>query len=212
MEREKFGTRLGFILVSAGCAIGLGNVWRFPYITGEYGGAAFVLHVPGVPGHLRACRSWSWSSPSAAPASAPSRVAFDVLAAGGHEVALRSSGWRLHRLLCCSMMFYTTVGGWMLAFVAKMRLGRCSMASGCSVCRRQTFSTAMLADPVQLAVYMLDHRGRGRGRSSAQPGRAEGRRARHEGHDDGHAVRGARCPVRARGHAAGRGRGPRVST
>ena len=43
MEREKFGSRLGFILVSAGCAIGLGNVWRFPYITGEYGGAAFVL-------------------------------------------------------------------------------------------------------------------------------------------------------------------------
>ena len=43
MEREKFGTRLGFILVSAGCAIGLGNVWRFPDITGEYGGAAFVI-------------------------------------------------------------------------------------------------------------------------------------------------------------------------
>lgn len=43
MEREKFGSRLGFILISAGCAIGLGNVWRFPYITGKYGGAAFVL-------------------------------------------------------------------------------------------------------------------------------------------------------------------------
>ena len=42
-ERERFGSRLGFILISAGCAIGLGNVWRFPYITGEYGGAAFVL-------------------------------------------------------------------------------------------------------------------------------------------------------------------------
>ena len=43
MEREKFSSRLGFILISAGCAIGLGNVWRFPYIAGEYGGAAFVL-------------------------------------------------------------------------------------------------------------------------------------------------------------------------
>lgn len=43
MKREKFGSRLGFILISAGCAIGLGNVWRFPYITGKYGGAAFVL-------------------------------------------------------------------------------------------------------------------------------------------------------------------------
>ena len=42
-EREKFGTRLGFILVSAGCAVGLGNVWKFPYMTGQYGGAAFIL-------------------------------------------------------------------------------------------------------------------------------------------------------------------------
>ena len=42
-EREKFSSRLGFILISAGCAIGLGNVWRFPYVTGQYGGAAFVL-------------------------------------------------------------------------------------------------------------------------------------------------------------------------
>ena len=43
MERERFSSRIGFILISAGCAIGLGNVWRFPYITGKYGGAAFVL-------------------------------------------------------------------------------------------------------------------------------------------------------------------------
>ena len=42
-EREKFGTRLGFILVSAGCAVGLGNVWKFPYICGENGGAAFII-------------------------------------------------------------------------------------------------------------------------------------------------------------------------
>ena len=42
-NREKFSSRLGFILISAGCAVGLGNVWRFPYITGLYGGAAFVI-------------------------------------------------------------------------------------------------------------------------------------------------------------------------
>ena len=42
-KRERFSSRLGFLLISAGCAIGLGNVWKFPYITGEYGGAAFVL-------------------------------------------------------------------------------------------------------------------------------------------------------------------------
>ena len=43
MERERLGSRLGFILLSAGCAIGIGNVWKFPYITGQYGGAIFVL-------------------------------------------------------------------------------------------------------------------------------------------------------------------------
>jgi NSS family neurotransmitter:Na+ symporter len=43
MEREKFGSRIGFILISAGCAIGLGNVWRFPYIVAKYGGALFIL-------------------------------------------------------------------------------------------------------------------------------------------------------------------------
>ena len=42
-NREKFGSRLGFILVSAGCAVGLGNVWKFPYMCGQYGGAAFIL-------------------------------------------------------------------------------------------------------------------------------------------------------------------------
>ena len=42
-ERETFASRLGFVLISAGCAIGLGNVWRFPYIVGQYGGAAFVV-------------------------------------------------------------------------------------------------------------------------------------------------------------------------
>ena len=43
MQRESFGSRLGFILVSAGCAIGIGNVWRFPYVAGAYGGGFFVL-------------------------------------------------------------------------------------------------------------------------------------------------------------------------
>ena len=43
MQRESFRSRLGFLLVSAGCAIGIGNVWRFPYVTGKYGGGLFVL-------------------------------------------------------------------------------------------------------------------------------------------------------------------------
>ena len=55
-EKERFSSRLGFILISAGCAIGLGNVWRFPYITGQYGGAAFVL--------IYLCFWSSWGFPS----------------------------------------------------------------------------------------------------------------------------------------------------
>lgn len=47
MQREKFSSRLGFLLISAGCAIGLGNVWRFPYVTGEYGGAALFVFPAG---------------------------------------------------------------------------------------------------------------------------------------------------------------------
>ena len=43
MSREKLGSRLGFILLSAGCAIGIGNVWKFPYVVGENGGGIFVL-------------------------------------------------------------------------------------------------------------------------------------------------------------------------
>ena len=43
MQREQFKSRLGFLLIAAGCAVGIGNVWRFPYITGQYGGALFVL-------------------------------------------------------------------------------------------------------------------------------------------------------------------------
>lgn len=58
MERENFSSRLGFILISAGCAIGLGNVWRFPFITGMYGGASFVLIYLFFCLFL-ACLSWS---------------------------------------------------------------------------------------------------------------------------------------------------------
>ena len=65
-ERETFGSRLGFLLISAGCAIGLGNVWRFPYIVGQYGGAAFVLIylffllVMGLPIMVMEFALWIW--------------------------------------------------------------------------------------------------------------------------------------------------------
>lgn len=67
MKRENFGSRLGFLLVSAGCAIGIGNVWKFPYVTGENGGGVFVLFyllfliIMGVP---VLTMSWPWDGPA----------------------------------------------------------------------------------------------------------------------------------------------------
>ena len=87
MQREKFSSRLGFILISAGCAIGLGNVWRFPYIVGKYGGAAFVLIyllfllILGLP-----IMVMEFSVGRASQASAA--LSFDRAGAQGHQVAL----------------------------------------------------------------------------------------------------------------------------
>ena len=120
MQREKFSSRLGFILISAGCAIGLGNVWRFPYIVGKYGGAAFVLLyllflvIMGLPIMVMEFSVGRASQKSAA-------LSFNVLEPKGTK-------WHWYRYGAMAgnyllMMFYTTVGGWMLAYMCKMFLG-----------------------------------------------------------------------------------------
>lgn len=120
MEREKFSSRLGFILISAGCAIGLGNVWRFPYIVGAYGGAAFVLVyilfllALGLPIVVMEFAVGRASRKSAA-------LSFDVLEPEG-------SKWHLAKIIAIAgnyilMMFYTTVAGWMLLYFFKMVKG-----------------------------------------------------------------------------------------
>ena len=117
--REKFGSRLGFLLISAGCAIGLGNVWRFPYITGEYGGAAFVLLyllflvILGLPVMVMEFAVGRASQRSSA-------LAFDKL-----QPNKRWHWFSWWGFIGCMvlMMFYTTVGGWMLSFVVKMATG-----------------------------------------------------------------------------------------
>ena len=119
-KREKFSSRLGFILISAGCAVGLGNVWRFPYITGKYVGAAFVLIylvflvILGLPIMVMEFSVGRASQKSAA-------RSFHVLEPKG-------SKWHFMAILAIAgnyllMMFYTTVGGWMLAYVIKMIRG-----------------------------------------------------------------------------------------
>lgn len=118
--RDRFSSRLGFILISAGCAIGLGNVWRFPYITGKYGGAAFVviyllfLLVLGLPVMVMEYAVGRASQKSAT-------LSFDVLEPKGTK-------WHLMKYSCLAgnyllMMFYTTVCGWMLLYFVKMLLG-----------------------------------------------------------------------------------------
>lgn len=120
MERESFSSRLGFILISAGCAIGLGNVWRFPFITGLYGGASFVLIylcfllLLGLPIMVAEFAVGRASVRSAA-------KSFDVLEPAGTKWHLYKYGAIAGNVLL--MMFYTTVSGWMLYYFYKMAVG-----------------------------------------------------------------------------------------
>lgn len=119
-EREGFASRLGFLLISAGCAIGLGNVWRFPYITGKYGGAAFVLIylvfliIMGLP-----IMAMEFSVGRASQKSIA--LSFNVLEPKGSKWHIYSwFGIAGNYLL---MMFYTTIGGWLLYYCVKMARG-----------------------------------------------------------------------------------------
>lgn len=112
-KREKLGSRLGFILISAGCAIGIGNVWRFPYITAKNGGGFFVLLyllflvIMGIP---VMCMEFSMGRRAQA---SPVRIY--------HSIKPEDKKWRVHgyaSLVGCTllMMFYTSVSGWMLQY------------------------------------------------------------------------------------------------
>lgn len=126
MKREKFGSRLGFILVSAGCAIGLGNVWKFPYICGAYGGAAFILIylifllILGIPVMVCEFAVGRGSRKSVA-------VSFD-------ELEPKGTSWHLLKYIgifgCyLLMMFYTMVGGWMMYYCFRSLRGDFTGAS-----------------------------------------------------------------------------------
>ncbi|MBR2216695.1 MAG: sodium-dependent transporter [Selenomonadaceae bacterium] len=149
MKRDNFSTRLGFILVSAGCAIGLGNVWRFPYIAGEYGGAVFVfiyllfLAILGLPIMTAEFAVGRGSQRSPA-------MNFDALEPRGTK-------WHWHKYTSIAgnlilMMFYTTVSGWMLYYLYKMALGDLVGLDADGV--GKTFG-ALLQDPVTLAGNMM---------------------------------------------------------
>lgn len=119
-ERETFGSRLGFLLISAGCAIGLGNVWRFPYIVGQYGGAAFVLVylffliIMGLPIMVMEF--------------SVGRASRKSVVCSFQELEPRGSKWHVYGWFglignYLLMMFYTTVAGWLIAYFIRMAKG-----------------------------------------------------------------------------------------
>ncbi len=148
-EREKFGSRLGFILVSAGCAVGLGNVWKFPYMAGQFGGAAFILIyliflvILGLP--IMVCE-------------------FSVGRASQKSVAssfrvLEPAGSRFHNFGYFGMvgnyvlmMFYTMVAGWMMYYCYRMLSGEFVGASPDEVANG--FNN-MLVNPATMTLWMV---------------------------------------------------------
>ena len=146
--REHFASRLGFILISAGCAIGLGNVWRFPYIAGEYGGAAFILLyliflvILGLPVMIMEFAIGRASQRSCA-------RAFERLQPSGKW---NWFSWWSYIGCMILMMFYTVVCGWMLAYMAKMATGE---FVGQSVEGVAGVFSAMLGSPTEMLGWML---------------------------------------------------------
>ena len=149
MERENFRSRLGFILVSAGCAIGIGNVWRFPFITGQYGGGIFVLFyllflvIMGIPVMTMELAVGRGSRGSAV-------TAFHVLEKPGAK-------WHIHGWACLIgcvvlMMYYTTVSGWMFGYFFKFLTG--TFRAGMSPDDVGAVFGNLLASPGQMGLWM----------------------------------------------------------
>ena len=148
MEREKLGSRLGFILLSAGCAIGIGNVWKFPYMVGQYGGGIFVLLylfflvVLGVP-----VMTIEFSLGRASQKS-PVRLY--------QQLEPKGSRWHIHGYVAMIgnyllMMFYTTVCGWMIHYFVSTASGKFSGLSSEEV--SQAFGS-ICADPASMVGFM----------------------------------------------------------
>lgn len=148
MKREHFGSRLGFILVSAGCAIGLGNVWKFPYMCGKYGGAAFILIylafllIMGLPIIICEFAVGRGSKKSVA-------KSFSVLSSGKGWNKIRWIGIVGSYML---MMFYTMVAGWLLYYCFKMVKGD---FSGVTTAQVDTTYSSMLGNPGIMTIWTI---------------------------------------------------------
>ncbi|MDO5361391.1 MAG: sodium-dependent transporter [Eubacteriales bacterium] len=147
-EREKFGSRLGFILVSAGCAIGLGNVWKFPYITGKFGGAAFIviylifLLAMGLP--IMVCEFSVGRGSRLSTAKAFHKLEQD--GANFHKFSYMSMiGTYL------LMMFYTMVAGWMMYYCFGTATGKFQGNAE----KVAGYFSGLQADPVTMIFWMI---------------------------------------------------------
>ncbi len=148
-QREKFSSRLGFLLISAGCAIGLGNVWRFPYITGQYGGAAFVL--------VYLFFLVIFGLPIMAMEFSVGRASRKSVAASFRALEPKGTKWHIFSYFAMAgnyllMMFYTTICGWMFAYCVKMARGEFVGATTEKV--GEIFSN-FTANPTALVFWMV---------------------------------------------------------
>ena len=148
-KRETLSSRLGFILISAGCAIGLGNVWRFPYITGQYGGAAFVLMylffliIFGLP-----IMTMEFSVGRASKTSVA--TSFKKLEKPGHKWHIFGYFAMIGNYLL--MMFYTTICGWMFLYFIKMLKGD---FVGLTPPEVEAVFGNMVSSPATLTIWMI---------------------------------------------------------
>ena len=113
MKRESFKSRLGFLLVSAGCAIGIGNVWRFPYVAGQNGGGIFVL--------FYLIFLVAMGLPVLTMELAVGRASRNSAVLGYKTLEKEGSKWHIHGWIAMFgcymlMMYYTTVSGWMVSY------------------------------------------------------------------------------------------------
>ena len=149
MKRDQFQSRLGFLLVSAGCAIGIGNVWKFPFVTGQNGGGIFVLFyllfliIMGIPVLTMEL--------------AIGRASRQSAVKGYKTLEKPGSKFHIHGWFCAIgcyllMMYYTTVSGWMLGYFFKFLTG--TFTSGMSKDAVSGVFSAMLANPAEMALWM----------------------------------------------------------
>ena len=149
MKRESFQSRLGFLLVSAGCAIGIGNVWRFPYVAGQNGGGLFVL--------LYLIFLVIMGLPVLTMELAVGRASRKSAVLGYKALEKPGSKWHIHgwfAIFGCYvlMMYYTTVSGWMLDYFVKFATG--TFYHGMESSAAEGVFGTMLANPVEMGIFM----------------------------------------------------------